>query len=216
MYFDEHYREETELKDGTRVLLRVMRPEDGPLLERGFERLSAESRYLRFMGTKAELSDTDLEALTALDGVDRFAIGAIRADTEGGEAEGLGVARFARLPEDPEVAEAAVTVVDEAQGLGLGSLLLRRLAAAARERGVERFCGDVLSANATMRRLLADQMDATVLDSADGVVRVLVELPSFSALMAGADRGELLGRLLAQAAAGRITVRLGSLLLKRS
>lgn len=216
MYFDEHYREETELKDGTRVLLRVMRPEDGPLLRRGFERLSAESRYLRFMGTKAELSDADLEALTALDGADRFAIGAIRADTEGGETEGLGVARFARLPEDPEVAEAAVTVVDEAQGQGLGSLLLRRLAAAARERGVQRFCGDVLSANATMRRLLADQMDATVLDSADGVVRVLVELPSFSALMAGADRGELLGRLLAQAAAGRITVRLGSLLLKRS
>lgn len=216
MYFDEHYREETELKDGTRVLLRVMRPEDGPLLRRGFERLSAESRYLRFMGTKAELSDADLEALTALDGADRFAIGAIRADTEGGETEGLGVARFARLPADPEVAEAAVTVVDEAQGQGLGSLLLRRLAAAARERGVQRFCGDVLSANATMRRLLADQMDATVLDSADGVVRVLVELPSFSALMAGADRGELLGRLLAQAAAGRITVRLGSLLLKRS
>lgn len=213
--FDEDYREEAELSDGSRVLLRVLRPEDRPLLVRGFQRLSAESRYLRFMGSKAELSEEELESLLTLDGDDRFAIGAVGTDPRSGEPEGLGVARFARLPDDPEVAEAAVTVVDEAQGRGLGSLLLRRLAAAARERGVRRFRGDILSCNEPMRRLLASRVDVTVSEPEHGVVRVLVELPSFSTLMAEPDHGELLGRLLAQAAGGRLTVRLGSLLLKR-
>ena len=214
-HFDERYRETARLEDGTRVVLRVLRPEDRALLLRGFERLSPESRYLRFMGSKAELTESELEALTDLDGVDRFAIGAARVHDSGAEAEGLGVARFARLPEDPEVAEAAVTVVDEAQGRGLGSLLLRRLAAAARERGVRRFRGDILAYNEPMRRLLASHMDATVLESEQGVSRVLVALPPFEDLMAEPGEGDLLGRLLAQAARGGLTVRLGSLLLKR-
>ena len=214
-HFDEEYRETAELEDGSRVVLRVMSPEDRELLLRGFHRLSPESRYLRFMGSKAELSESELEALTDLDGEDRFAIGAVRADGDADEAEGLGVARFARLPEDPAVAEAAVTVVDEAQGLGLGSLLLRRLAAAARERGIHRFRGDILACNEPMRRLLATHMDATVGESDHGVTRVMVELPPFQALMEEPDRGDLLGRLLAQAAGGGLTVRLGSLLLKR-
>ena len=214
-HFDGSYREELELDDGSRVLLRVLRPEDRDLLRRGFDRLSDRSRQLRFMGPKARLSDAELDALTELDGEDRFAIGAVRLGSGSEEAEGLGVARFARLPDDPEVAEAAVTVVDTAQGQGLGSVLLRRLAAAARERGVRRFRGDILSYNTAMRRLLASHTDATVLESEGGVVRVAVELPSYATLMAGRERGHVLGRLLAQAAGGAIRVRPGSLLLKR-
>jgi GNAT superfamily N-acetyltransferase len=213
-HFDERYRERTELADGTRVELRVVGPADRELLRRGFDRLSGRSRYQRFMGVKAQLSDAELDMLTSLDGTNRFGIGAVRLGA-GAEPEGLGVARFARLPDDPAVAEAAVTVVDGAQRRGLGSLLLRRLAAAARERGVTRFRAEILASNEPMRRLLAAHVDATV--EADGdVVRVLVELPSFSSLMkrpvAG---GDLLGRLLAQAAGGGITVRLGDVLLKR-
>ena len=213
-HFDASYREEIELDDGSRVVLRVLRPADRELLRRGFDRLSDRSRRLRFMGSKARLSDAELDALTELDGEDRFALGAVRLETGSGEAEGLGVARFARLPDDPEVAEAAVTVVDAAQGRGLGSALLRRLAAAARERGVRRFRGDILSHNTAMRRLLASHTDATVLESGDGVVRMVVELPSFSTLMAGREREHVLVRLLAQAAGGAIRVRPGSLLLK--
>lgn len=212
-HFDERYREEAELADGSRILLRVVRREDRELLRRGFDRLSSVSRYMRFMGGRAELSEAELDALTTLDEVDRFAIGAIRTDPDG-ELEGLGVARFARLPDEPEVAEVAVTVVDAVQRRGLGSLLLRRLAAAARERGVTRFRGEILACNEPMRRLLAEHVDATV-ETDDDVVRVVVELPPLASLMAGADRGDLLGRLLAHAAGGGITMRVGEMLLKR-
>lgn len=216
LYFDERYREHAELTDGTRVELRPIGPADRERLRRGFDRLSGRSRYHRFMGAKAELSEAELETLTALDGVDRFAIGAVRAGVDGAPDDLLGVARFARLPDDPTVAEAAVTVVDAVQRRGLGSLLLRRLAAAARERGVTRFRGEILVRNEAMRRLLAEHVDADVEVDGD-VVRVLVELPSRASLRSGeADRGDLLGRLLAQAAGGGITMRLGDVLLKRT
>lgn len=214
-HFDEHYLEDAELRDGTSVRLRLVRPADRELLRRGFHGLSTGSRYLRFMGARARLTEEELDALTTLDGIDHLAIGALRRDGAGGAEEGLGVARFVRLPEDPEVAEAAVTVMDAVQGQGLGSLLLRRLAAAARERGIRCFRGEVLSCNDAMRRLLADHVAATV--EPDGeVLRVSVELPSSRSLMAApGEGGDLLGRLLAHAAGGRMIVRTGGLLLKR-
>lgn len=212
--FDDQYREEAQLDDGTRVVLRLVRPEDRELLHRGFEQLSSESRYLRFMNVKPRLSDADLDALMDLDGEERFAIGAVRPAGDGDGTEGLGVARFARLPDEPEVAEAAVTVVDEVQGHGLGSLLLRRLAAAARERGVRYFRGEVLVRNEPMQRLLEDHTAARVVATGEGTVQVLVELPE-----PGADErsgpADLLERVLAQAARGGLTMRLGDVLLKR-
>jgi GNAT superfamily N-acetyltransferase len=215
-HFDERYREDAELRDGTSVQLRLVRPGDRDLLRRGFYGLSTESRYLRFMGTKAMLTEAELEALTTLDGVDHFAIGAVRREAAGDREEGLGVARFVRLPGNPEVAEAAVTVADSVQGQGLGSLLLRRLAAAAREREIRSFRGDVLACNEAMRRLLAAHLAVTA-EPDDDVLQVLVELPSFRTLMAApGDGGDLLGRLLAYAAGGRMIVRAGDLLLKRS
>lgn len=214
-HFDEAYREETQLADGTRLLMRVVRPEDRERLRRGFEGLSAESRYLRFMGRKAALSESELTALTTLDGEDHVAIGAARLEADGELGDGLGVARFVRVPDEPEVAEAAVTVVDAAQRLGLGSLLLRRLAAAARERGVERFRGEILPRNEPMRRLLEEHVDARVTARNGDGLRFEVELPTYRQLMGTARKGELLGRLLAQAARGEITMRLGEVLLKR-
>lgn len=213
--FDAHYREEAQLGDGTRVVLRLVQPGDRELLRRGFERLSSESRYLRFMSVKPRLSEADLDALMDLDGEERFAIGAVRADGDGDRSEGLGVARFVRLADDPEVAEAAVTVVDEAQGRGLGSLLLRRLAAAARERGIRYFRGEILVRNQPMQRLLEDHAAARVVSTGEGTVQVLVELPDPDAAAGSSGPGELLERMLAQAAGGGLAIRLGDVLLKR-
>ena len=138
-HFDASYREDVVLRDGTRARLRCVREADRELLRSGFARLSARSRHLRFLGPKADLSDHDLDDLLSLDGKDRLAIGAQELRSDGTEGGGLGIARFARLPGAPAVAEAAVTVLDEAQGKGLGTVLLLRLVAAARERGIECF-----------------------------------------------------------------------------
>ena len=186
-HFDESWREEARLDDGSRVLLRLILPTDKEALQRGFGQLSERSRFWRFLWRKPRLTDRELQQLTELDGSDHFAIIAMAvpegeaqaralADrsqsgptaagpavqssktagptAEGSAAEGLGVARFARLADQPEVAEPAVTVVDHAQGKGLGSLLLTRLAAAARERGIERFACEFLAVNEPIRYLI--------------------------------------------------------------
>jgi RimJ/RimL family protein N-acetyltransferase len=67
--------------------------------------------------------------------------------------DGAGVARMHRSEDDPEVAEAAVTVVDDWQGRGLGSLLLDRLTQRARQLGVHRFEASLFTTNKPMLRL---------------------------------------------------------------
>src|SRR5436305_11121880 len=130
--FDASWREEAVLEGGTRATLRMLGPDDKALLRAGFEQLSAASRYRRFHGPKASLSEAELRYLTECDGENHFAVGAT-AIIDGHE-QGVGVARCIRLRDRPEVAEAAITVVDAWQGRGLGKLLLHRLMEAAHER----------------------------------------------------------------------------------
>jgi len=73
---------------------------------------------------------------------------------DGSEGDGVGIARFIRLADEPDVAEPAIVVVDEMQGHGLGRLLMERLIEAAVERGVKRFRSDFLAINRPMKELL--------------------------------------------------------------
>ena len=65
-----------------------------PLIERAVARLSPLTSYRRFFTVRYRLSDAELDALTNLDGVDRFAVGA--SIRNGSEVDGVGVARFVR------------------------------------------------------------------------------------------------------------------------
>jgi len=143
----------TNLRDGTAVLVRAIRPEDKALLKDGLRRLSEESRLRRFLAPVSELSEGMLAYLTEVDYVDHFAwIAVLAAHPE----VGLGVARYVRMKEDPSIAEAAITIVDEYQGKGLGTILLGLLAAKAREVGIIKFRAYVLEDNAPMRALLEE------------------------------------------------------------
>jgi len=146
--------ESAVLADGRVVVLRPVTPAAKPLIAAAMLRLSPESSRRRFFTPRFQLSDRELDRLTDLDGVDRYAIGATVVLPDGG-AEGIGVARYARDPDAPRAAEAAVLVVDAYQGLGLGKLLLRRLAAAALARGIDRLRGIVLRDNDPMLGLLS-------------------------------------------------------------
>lgn len=156
MKFDDAYREEVSLSDGTKVTLRLLRRGDADLLTEGFRRLSTHSKFLRFMGNKADLTEDELRYLTHVDGNMHFALGAVISDPVLVE-RGIGVARFVRASEGAQVAEPAVVVTDEFQQRGLGSLLLSRLAEAARERGIDTFRATFHEANAPLRSLLESQ-----------------------------------------------------------
>lgn len=141
------------LRDGSRILVRPIHRDDAPLLAEGFSRLSAESRRLRFLSDKPRLTPAELRYFTQVDHHDHEAIGA----RDAADGRGVGVARFIRDPEHPDVAEIAVAVVDEWQHRGVATELVRRLFLRAREEGVHRFT-------------------ALVADDNDGVVALLREL----------------------------------------
>jgi hypothetical protein len=116
-----------------------------------------------------------LDYLTEVDGIDHFALVAWVDSLDLKREEGVGVARFVRLPGEPEVAEAAVTVADDFQRRGLGTILLRALGEAAKERGIRRFRGEVLTTNEPMRRL-CEEGGATAGPSKDGTTSFDVPL----------------------------------------
>ena len=177
--FHSSYEETVYLRDGARVVLRAIRPSDKQLLLEGFERLSPESRYLRFLAPKSTLSDRELRYLTEVDGEGHFALVALRKPPLG-KAEGIAVGRFVRLTEDRETAEPAITVADDYQGKGLGSILLHRLLEAAWERGIRQFRCQVLARNVRLRELLAEVgTDVRVEGVGEGalVVTVPIEAP---------------------------------------
>jgi GNAT superfamily N-acetyltransferase len=151
--YGESYEETVQLSDGQRILLRPMRPSDKQMLLDGFEHLSLDSRYARFMAPKSTLSERELAYLTEVDGVDHFAIGAIRKHLVS-KPEGVGSARFVRLNDQPDAAEPAVTVLDGFQGKGLGAIMLQRLIEAAWERDIRWFCTELLADNTSSRRMI--------------------------------------------------------------
>lgn len=164
------FSEERQLTDGTRVKLRFAQPTDKDEFRRAFEELSVDSRYQRFFTVQSQLTDDMLEYLTNVDGWNHVAVVASVESADLKTEKGLGVARFVRLAEDPRVAEAAVTVVDHAQGKGLGRALLEVLAGAAKERDVHTFRGEVLRTNKAMRGLLEEAGAVVRKDEGDTLV----------------------------------------------
>ncbi len=140
------------LPSGHRVFLRHIQPDDKGRLATGLQRLSEQSRHQRFLMPKPRFSSSELRYLTEIDGFDHVAIVAVSAEDP---EVFYGVARFVRLREDPETAEAAIVVGDPLQGQGLGRELGRRLADEARERGVRRFTATLLGDNVAAQRLFA-------------------------------------------------------------
>jgi acyl-CoA synthetase (NDP forming)/GNAT superfamily N-acetyltransferase len=130
------------LRDGHPIHLRPITPGDGDALRVFHAGLSPRTVYFRFFSAKPELTDADVEYFTHVDHEARVALVALdRHDI-------IGVGRFDALGDGR--AEVAFLIRDDMQGLGLGSVLLEHLAAAARERGVTRFVAEVLPANSRM------------------------------------------------------------------
>jgi RimJ/RimL family protein N-acetyltransferase len=146
------YERVLELKDGTRVHVRPIRPDDEERLHEVFSRMSERSVYLRFFSPLKRLPEELARRLARVDYDDRFALCAVTHRPDGGEHI-LGVARYDRVP-GTDTAEVAVAVVDELQRRGLGSGLLGLLTRVAREHGIARFVLVVLPENQSMLGLL--------------------------------------------------------------
>jgi GNAT superfamily N-acetyltransferase len=183
------------LRDGTRMLVRPILPDDKEILVEGFAHLSPQSRFRRFLGYMDKLRAPLLRYLTEIDYVDHFAWVGVDADKHAG----IGVARYVRMRDDPKAAEAAIVVVDEYQHRGAGTILLQLLGASALANGITHFVGEALAENQPIRELLLG-IGARVYDAEAGEVAFEVDLPASAEDM----KGTALYRALRAAAEGRV------------
>ncbi|MEO1563443.1 MAG: GNAT family N-acetyltransferase [Pseudomonadota bacterium] len=140
--------------NGLHIFVRDVVPEDGDLIELGFDRLSKQSRFLRFMAAKKRLTGRELEQFSALNTMDHAAFGALHMHENG--VQPAGIARYVRTAAEDEAAEIAVTIVDAFQNLGIGTLLLGVLAKNAYANGIREFFALVAKNNIAMRHLLRE------------------------------------------------------------
>ncbi|HEV3230573.1 MAG TPA: GNAT family N-acetyltransferase [Solirubrobacteraceae bacterium] len=177
-------QQRVSLRDGAELLIRPIEPDDRDRLAQAYARLSPESRRRRFLSAPARLTDEDLRYLTEVDHRRHEAMGAF--DPETGDL--LGVARYVRVPGDPETAEVAAAVIDDWQGRGIGTQLLTALTNRARENGLRRFTAVVSVDNRPVRAKL-DQLGGSSLPDGHELeyslrvpsaeeLEVLMELPA--------------------------------------
>jgi len=137
------------LSDGRRVEIRAQRPEDREALRAAVQRASPETLYHRFFAVKRAFSEKEAHYFLDVDFVSHVALVAV-AD-EGGEAKIVGGCRYVVV--GPGRAEVAFSVIDDYQKRGLGTALMRLIAAIGREAGLEELVAEVLSDNAPMLKV---------------------------------------------------------------
>lgn len=110
------------VRDNIYLCFKTLEKEDREKFIEGFKRLSKETIYHRFFGFMKELSEKQIEDLLNVDKKDHVAWSAFDIVDE--DTVGVGVGRFKRSAENPREAELGLTVLDEYQGKGVGSVLL--------------------------------------------------------------------------------------------
>jgi RimJ/RimL family protein N-acetyltransferase len=144
-----NYAAKETLADGTEVLIRSIRPEDGASILEAFEGLDREAVYRRFFSPKKELTDAELKGLTDVDFANVVALVAITRTDKGNTLIAGG--RYAvDDPASPRSAELAFLTADAYRGRGLAGLLLKHLKKLAADAGLERFEAEVLAQNRPM------------------------------------------------------------------
>jgi GNAT superfamily N-acetyltransferase len=139
------------LRDGSQAAIRATRPNDEPSLHVFLNDLCPEARRLRFFSGAV---DTGRAAHSAVDPVPGH-YGLVAHDALGAI---VGHATFTQL--DTTHAEVAVEVADHLHGRGLGTLLVKRLAEVAEQRGITHFEAEVLCENHAMLDVFREGFDA--------------------------------------------------------
>ena len=134
------------LRNGRQVEIRALQPGDRPALLAAADRTSDRSLYRRFFGVKREFTEEEVASFVNVDFVDEVAL--IAVAHENGREVIAGGGRYIAVR--PGTAELAFIVVDEYQGQGIASALLRHLSTLARAAGLRQFIAEVLPDNLAM------------------------------------------------------------------
>jgi RimJ/RimL family protein N-acetyltransferase len=171
-----HYAVPDTLRDGTAILIRALRPDDGPRMAEAFSRLEAESVYTRFFGPKSGLTEADYRIIREMDFETRVAL-IVTTEVDGRE---IVIASSSYSCFAPDAAEVAFIVEEDYHGQGIARRLLRHLGLIARERGIVRFEAEVLAQNSAMLRVFAAAGWPMTTRSEDGTIHIVLALAAAS------------------------------------
>ncbi len=167
---------ELTLPDGRRALAWSILPGDREAIREGYELLSPESRYHRFLSGVPHLTEPLLDHLVdEVDGVNHVALALFVLDDDNVGVP-AGVGRMIRYQDDPTCADVAVTVLEEWRGQGVATALLAELLRR-RPYGVTTLRTVVAEDNPPSLAMLKRLGPTTVTEAGAGRLDVLVELP---------------------------------------
>jgi acetyltransferase len=152
--YPERYVSQWTMKDGERVTIRPVRPEDEPLVIEFHKKLSERSVYLRYFQPLKLTQRTAHERLTRICFIDydrEMALVAERRNADG-KPDIVAMGRMSRIHGRPE-AELAMLVQDEFQGKGLGFEMFSRLIQVARDEHLTKVHANMLGENREMQHL---------------------------------------------------------------
>jgi acetyl coenzyme A synthetase (ADP forming)-like protein len=169
-----HFESDVVLRSGRTLRVRPVRSDDRDALLRFYSGLSPDSVYMRFFdlrSAEAALRDAPAE----VDYQNDFGVV--------GELGGtiVGVAHYFRSRRNPHLAEVAFAIADKAQGSGIATHLLQKLADIARTRGIDEFCADCLPENHKMLDVFIRSGFDVKSRTAEGTVRVSFPIASTEA-----------------------------------
>jgi GNAT superfamily N-acetyltransferase len=151
LFFNPRFRMEFDWKGKYHLAVGSVLPHNKKQISDGIRDMSPETIRQRFLGSKREFSDKELQYLTVLDGWNHYAIGVEERDKL---KRGVAIIRMVRSSHSETEAEIAITIIDDYQRKGLGSFLLNLIMLAAMERKIETLSFTFLPQNVAIVKLI--------------------------------------------------------------
>ena len=166
------YSAHHSLRDGRSIEIRALRHDDRSDLISAIEGASDQSIYRRFFGARRHFTEQEISFFLDIDFVNHVALVAV-ADN-GGRPQVAGGGRY--IVVQPGQAEIAFFVMDEYQGQGLGTALMKHLGVLARDAGIRKLVAEVLPENAAMLKVFRGSGYPMHITREPGLVRVSLQL----------------------------------------
>lgn len=163
------YAASETLRDGRRVEIRALKPEDRAGLLAAVANMSDDARYRRFFAPKRAFSEKEIEYFLNVDFVRHVALVAA--------IDGVIVGGGRYIAAEPARAEVAFAVDNAHQGLGVASALMHHLVRIAGTGGVRQLIAEVLPDNAPMLKVFERCGLATEVRRAPDVLHITLDLP---------------------------------------
>jgi GNAT superfamily N-acetyltransferase len=167
------------LRDGRKVEIRALKPDDREGLLAAVANMSDDARYRRFFAPKRAFSEREIEYFLNVDFVRHVALVAA--------LDGAIVGGGRYIATEQGQAEVAFAVDDPHQGLGIASALMRHLVRIAGAGHVRQFTAEVLPDNASMLKVFERCGLTMTVRRAPDVLHITLDLPPRNAGRSAVD-----------------------------